>query len=102
MGAADIQGAALTFVELLLLAFGGAVAVGVVIIALVYAGNRQESKRYRPGRPFEFRPVWFLAAPDRQVRTVSTSRELVSARRAPAESRRSARAKETGGASDRW
>ena len=99
MGTADIQGAALTFVELLLLAFGGAIAVGAVISALVYAGNRQESKRYRPGRPFDFRPVWFLAAPDRQVKTVRTGRELVPARRSPA---RSARAKETGGASDRW
>jgi hypothetical protein len=101
MGTADIQGAALTFVELLLLAFGGAVAAGAVITALVYAGNRQESKRYRPGRPFEFRPVWFLAAPDRQVRTGRTGRELVPAGRSP-QTARSARAKETGGASDRW
>jgi hypothetical protein len=100
MGTADIQGAALTFVELLLLAFGGAIAVGAVISALVYAGNRQESKRYRPGRPFDFRPVWFLAAPDRQVKTVRAGRELVPARRSPVT--RSARAKETGGASDRW
>jgi hypothetical protein len=90
----------LTFVELLLLAFGAAITVGAVISALVFAGNRQESKRYRPGRPFDFRPVWFLAAPDRQVRTARTGRELVPARRPPAP--RSGRAKETGGASDRW
>jgi hypothetical protein len=100
VGTADIQGAALSFVELLLLAFGGAIAVGAVISALVYAGNRQESKRYRPGRPFDFRPVWFLAAPDRQIKTVRAGRELVAVRRSPAS--RPARAKETGGASDRW
>jgi hypothetical protein len=90
----------LTFADALLTAFAAAIGVGLVITALVYSGNRQSSKRYRPGRPFEFRPVWFLAAPDRQVRSVATGRELVPARRSPAT--RSARAKETGGASDRW
>jgi hypothetical protein len=94
------QGAALTFEYMLLIAIATAVGVGLVITALVYSGNRQISKRYRPGRPFEFRPVWFLAAPDRQIRSTSASRELVPARRLPAA--RPARAKETGGASDRW
>jgi hypothetical protein len=90
----------LKFEYVLLVAVASAVGVGLVITALVYSGSRQISKRYRPGRPFEFRPVWFLAAPDRQLKSAGTSRELVVARRLPAA--RSARAKETGGASDRW
>jgi hypothetical protein len=41
-------------------------AVIAVLYALVYGGSaRRSSKRYRPGRAFEFTPVWFLANPDR-------------------------------------
>jgi len=88
-----------TFLQLLLIAISTAVSSGLVIAALVYAGQREASKRYRPGRPFEFRPVWFLAAPDREL-GVAKGRDLVPARQLPAP--RPARAKETGGASDRW
>jgi hypothetical protein len=43
------------------------IAVVAVVYALVYAiSGRRNSKRYRPGRPFTFAPVWFLSAPDRQ------------------------------------
>lgn len=85
------------FVDVLLIAAGIAIAVGLVVTALVYSGNRQASKRYRPGRPFEFRPVWFLAAPQRQVGVVP-GRELTLAGTRP----RPVRVKGTGGASDRW
>jgi hypothetical protein len=42
--------------------------IPAVVIAAVYAAvysttARRADKRYRPGRPFEFAPVWFLAAP---------------------------------------
>jgi hypothetical protein len=40
-------------------------AVVLVIYGLVYAGGTRPGKRYRPGRPFEFTPVWFLSAPER-------------------------------------
>jgi hypothetical protein len=90
----------LTFVQVLLWGAVIAAAVGGLLAALVYAGGHHSSKRYRPGRPFEFRAVWFLARPDRQMRRAATGRELVPARRSPAP--RSARAKQTGGASDRW
>lgn len=41
-------------------------AVIVLIIGgLAYAsGGGQRGKRYRPGRPYEVAPVWFLAAPE--------------------------------------
>lgn len=41
-----------------------ALAVVLLIYALVYAGGAHRAKRYRPGRPFEFTPVWFLSAPE--------------------------------------
>ena len=38
-----------------------------VIAALVLAGGDRDrrSRRYRPGRPYDFQPVWFLASPER-------------------------------------
>jgi hypothetical protein len=90
-----------SFVTTTLILIGSAVGVGLVICGLVYAGGSRGSKRYRPGRPFVFTPVWFLSAPQRQARAgLSTSRELVQA--PPAAVARPARPRATGGASDRW
>lgn len=70
-------------------------AISLVVIALiyaaVYAGSAKRAKRYRPGRPFEFTPVWFLAAPDEQF--AGERKELTAAPAAHGQ---------TGGASDRW
>jgi hypothetical protein len=85
------------FTRLLLILIGIAVAVALVIAALVFAGGSRRSKRYRPGRPFAFAPVWFLAAPEKQSRA-----GLVRALTAGSPARRIVRPRETGGASDRW
>ena len=87
------------------------VAAIVVIAALAAAGGRRtrRDRRYRPGRPYDFQPIWFLASPS-QVSPVysggSSGRitqppalesgvvEEPAARRVPAGS--------VGGASDRW
>jgi hypothetical protein len=41
------------------------VVVPVTIVAVIWAlasiGGPQARRRYRPGRPFEFAPVWYLA-----------------------------------------
>jgi hypothetical protein len=41
--------------------------VVAVVSALVLAGGDRSrpSRRYRPGRPYDFQPVWFLASPER-------------------------------------
>jgi hypothetical protein len=95
----DAQGAALSqeFVRTLLLLIGAAVAVGLVIAALVYSGGSRRSKRYRPGRPFTFAPVWFLSSPEQQARSAARpGRELTRS------SGQVVPARGTGGASDRW
>jgi hypothetical protein len=51
--------------ETLLIFAGIPVGVALVVTGLVYAGGGRRSKRYRPGRPFDFQPVWFLSAPER-------------------------------------
>jgi len=84
-----------------------AIAIGtfLVISLFVFIGGSKNPKRYRPGRPFHFTPVWFLSAPEQQSRAGltapvhSTGRELQAGSARPG---RAARPAETGGASDRW
>ncbi|MCY1144729.1 hypothetical protein OWR29_42590 [Actinoplanes sp. Pm04-4] len=44
------------------------IPAGVIalIATLSLAGSRSEKpdRRYRPGRPYTFQPIWFLAAPE--------------------------------------
>jgi len=54
----------LSIVETVLIYAGIPLAVIATVYGIVYAGSARRGKRYRPGRPFEFRPVWFLAAPE--------------------------------------
>ncbi|MDG4796054.1 hypothetical protein [Micromonospora sp. WMMD1082] len=85
-------------------------AVVLVIAGLVYAGSRGGgggAKRYRPGRPFSFTPVWFLGRPEEladsagavlsvgaQAPALTSSKQEQAGAEAPAGG--------TGGASDRW
>jgi hypothetical protein len=42
-------------------------AIILIISSLALAGSdrTRRSRRYRPGRPYDFQPVWFLASPER-------------------------------------
>jgi hypothetical protein len=42
-------------------------AVVVVIAALARTGSERDrpTRRYRPGRPYDFAPIWFLSNPER-------------------------------------
>ncbi len=42
----------------------GPLAIIAVVYGLVYGASARRSRRYRPGRPYEFTPVWFLARPE--------------------------------------
>jgi len=94
-----------SFIRNMLELIGIAVAVFLVISLFVFMGGSRNPKRYRPGRPFHFKPVWFLSAPEQQARAGLTSpvtaagRELVAGAARPG---RVSRPAETGGASDRW
>jgi hypothetical protein len=95
-------------------------AVVAVITGLVFAGSADRNRRYRPGRPFVFTPVWFLSAPaaadpdapasaGRALGAGADSGRAAIADRAlpgdgPGEwpARDRARLNVTGGASDRW
>jgi hypothetical protein len=95
-----------------LLVFVGIPAAAVLVIAgLAAVGNRGGggggAKRYRPGRPFDFTPVWFLGRPEQLADSAGTA--LAAGAQAPAltsrkqeQAGREAPAGGTGGASDRW
>jgi hypothetical protein len=104
----------LSIIETTLIFAGIPAAVILIVVGAVYAGGSRRSKRYRPGRPFEFTPVWFLSAPE-QVAQAAEARALTGAHRPellagsseeaakgdwPAEELVHEHA--TGGASDRW
>jgi hypothetical protein len=102
----------------LLVFVGIPAAVVVVVYGAVYGtSGRRSSKRYRPGRPFSFAPVWFLAAPEKVVDSGTSPAELTAAEhKAPLPAgpllaqqgaaqqgqEQVAQRGETGGASDSW
>ncbi|MGW0216692.1 aa3-type cytochrome oxidase subunit CtaJ [Micromonospora chokoriensis] len=104
----------LSVTETLLVFVGIPLAAVLVITGLTYAGSRGGAttgggghKRYRPGRPFDFTPVWFLGRPEQLADSAGTA--LTAGAQAPALTSRKleqasveAPAGGTGGASDRW
>jgi len=86
-------------------------AVVAVVAALVFGGSDRvrRARRYRPGRPYDFKPIWFLASPE-QVGPAYGGPETGHQATPPAiepgviEDSSGARVLPgpTGGASDRW
>ena len=94
--------------DTLLVFVGIPAAVVLVISGLAMAGRSRSAKRYRPGRPFDFTPVWFLSSPEQLADSGGAA--LPAGEQVPAltsgaiEKAQSGRvpAGATGGASDRW
>jgi hypothetical protein len=105
----------LSIIETLVVFAGIPLAVVAVVAGLIYAGNaRTNNRRYRPGRPFDFTPVWFLSAPEQQSAAANGHAPAVSGANRMALSKAEAQVDTqvdrvgtpvgdvTGGASDRW
>lgn len=98
----------LSVTETLLIFVGIPAAIVLVITALSLAGGGHGGrKRYRPGRPFEFTPVWFLSRPEHLGESARSAlaagapvRALTGGDTEIAVTRQ--RAGATGGASDHW
>jgi hypothetical protein len=86
-----------------------AIPVGVIalVASLVMSGSdrSRRARRYRPGRPYDFQPIWFLASPERVGPAVDGPRAGAPALEAPVlEDISGARVLPgpVGGASDSW
>jgi hypothetical protein len=86
-------------------------AVVLVVAVLAHRGgdSGRPSRRYRPGRPYDFAPMWFLASPERVSPAVGGRTEEQTAKTPAIESGiiedssgNPVRPGPTGGASDRW
>jgi hypothetical protein len=100
----------LSITETLLIFVGVPTLIVLVIVGLVFAGGARRNRRYRPGRPFSFTPVWLLSAPNQLRPEAVTAAALTAGKhrlalagdegaRAEAAAERAGR---TGGTSDRW
>lgn len=51
----------LTVLQELLILFGVPILVVIAVFAAVYLRHPRPQSRYRPGQPYDFKPVWFIA-----------------------------------------
>jgi hypothetical protein len=80
-----------------------------VVATLVLSGGDKSrpSRRYRPGRPYDFQPTWFLASPERVRPAIGPAGDHARQRAVEAPTFEDAAGERvlpgpTGGASDRW
>ncbi|MEQ4301532.1 hypothetical protein ABNF97_09090 [Plantactinospora sp. B6F1] len=92
-----------------MLVFVGIPAAAILLITVLAGAGRsgRHARRYRPGRPFEFTPVWFLSSPEHLTESARAAlpagvetRALTSGEIETIGAPK--RAGVTGGASDRW
>jgi hypothetical protein len=57
----------MSILETVMVYVGIPAAVFAVVAGLVYMSSARPSRRYRPGRPYEFTPVWFVSNPSGDV-----------------------------------
>jgi hypothetical protein len=80
----------------------------LVVAALVFASSdrTRRTRRYRPGRPYDFQPIWFLAAPEQVTGSPALAghgaRPALEARVLEDTAGRRVLPGPTGGASDSW
>lgn len=92
----------MSITETVLIFAGIPLLVAAVVTGLVYGGKGARERRYRPGRGYDFAPVWLLASPDR-VRPAARRAALPSGDSSgnwPPED--DTAPSSTGGTSDRW
>jgi hypothetical protein len=80
--------AQLPILDTVLVYVGIPAAVVAGITGAVFASGPGRSRRYRPGRPFMFAPVWFLSAPAGSASAGLASGAPAEPRRAIGEARR--------------
>ena len=96
----------MTILQTVLVYVGIPVAVFAVLAGLIYRPGSSSAKRYRPGREYDFAPIWFLARPEDvsvaaaadHVATLPASSQSKAIEAGPTHSRTGVK----GGASGSW
>ena len=87
------------------------IPLGVILFvaALVFASSdrTRRTRRYRPGRPYDFQPIWFLASPEQVGHTApaltgDSSRQAIEGPVLEDAAGQRVKPGATGGASDSW
>ncbi|GIM90749.1 aa3-type cytochrome oxidase subunit CtaJ [Paractinoplanes toevensis] len=82
------------------------IPAGVILLvaALVLSGGdrAKPTRRYRPGRPYDFQPIWFLASPEQVIGVAHPDRAAIEAPFLEDASGARVLPGPTGGASDSW
>jgi hypothetical protein len=60
-----LEALSLSITETVLIFAGIPLLVAAIVTGLVYGGKGSRERRYRPGRGYDFTPVWLLASPER-------------------------------------
>ena len=79
--------------------------LGVSVLARAGSDNGRPSRRYRPGRTYDFAPMWFLAAPERVTSAIdgpTAQTPAIESGIIEDSSGQPVRPGPAGGASDRW
>ncbi|QSB06271.1 hypothetical protein [Natronoglycomyces albus] len=71
----------MTALQEALILIGVPVGVTVVVYALIYMRSPRKQQSYRPGRPYNYPPVWFVARPEGV--SIAAAAELTSATEPP-------------------
>jgi hypothetical protein len=82
------------------------IPAGVIILvaSLVLSGSdrTRRTRRYRPGRPYDFQPIWFLASPERVGAAGQHAHPAIEGPALEDSTGARVRPGPTGGASDSW
>ncbi|XVU26869.1 aa3-type cytochrome oxidase subunit CtaJ [Actinoplanes sp. CA-054009] len=80
-----------------------AVIIGLIAtLVLAGADRTKRTHRYRPGRPYDFQPIWFLARPEKLVGSGHAQPALTGGPVLEDSSGAPVKPGSTGGASDSW
>ncbi|WP_027345399.1 aa3-type cytochrome oxidase subunit CtaJ [Hamadaea tsunoensis] len=91
--------------ETVLVYVAAPLAVIAIIAGIVFAsGGKSRTRRYRPGRPYDFAPVWFTASGETAGTHAEDAHGAAIEHRSPQAALPAAVSAPgvTGGASDRW
>ena len=92
----------MSVIETILIFVGIPLAVALLLAAAVYGPTAARQPRYRPGRPWNHQPVWYLPAPDGLVGHAAIGTHQPPALEAPASVLDAPVRTAVGGATGEW